>query len=444
MKRVLIITYYWPPSGGSGVQRWLKFAKYLPSFGWQPVIYTPSNPQSPATDMSLEKEVPAEAIVIKRAISEPYTFYKRFFSGKSDNKGGGTVVNPINQSGKKSLLQKISLWVRANMFIPDPKRSWIAPSVKYLLGYLEENRVDAIVSTGPPHSMHLIAKELHRKTGIRWVADFRDPWTRIFYFKHLPTTSWAKKRHEKLELAVVSEADAVVSVTNQMTQEFATLLNSGVENSRLYTVCNGYDEDDFVSVEVNPDRHFTLLHTGLFSADGNPVRLWKVLAGISSENKDFAEDLRIRLVGKVDREVISSIVESGLSHNLENLGYLPHSDIPGLQKGCWGLLLPLRDEPESKGILTGKFFEYLASERPIVAFGPEDGEVAKVLGETSSGVIFDWNEEEKLKSHVIRLYEDYRSSNWIRNIDKGAISKYSRRELTGEMVEILEKTDKAI
>lgn len=438
MKKVLIITYYWPPSGGSGVQRWLKFAKYLPQYGWQPVIYTPSNPENPATDNSLEKEIPAEAIVIKRPISEPYQAYKKLF-GKGGDKGGSAVVNPINQSGKKSFIQRVSLWVRANLFIPDPRTSWVRPSVSYLVKYLEDNPVDAIVSTGPPHSMHLIARGLHRQTGIRWVADFRDPWTEIFYFKHLPMTAWAKRRHKKLEKSVVAEADAVVSVTKQMTADFAALLG-GTQESKLHTICNGYDETDFISeTPVTPEERFTLTHTGLFSADGNPSNLWGVLGRLCREDRDFGKSLKLRLIGKVDREVLEAIQANGLTPNLENMGYLPHSQIPSYQQSGWALLLPLRNEPESKAILTGKFFEYLAAGRPIVAFGPKDGEMAKVLKETHSGEIFEWDETEALKKYIEDLYQVYKMGMWTTDADRSTISRYSRRSLTGEMVEVLKK-----
>lgn len=439
MKKVLIITYYWPPSGGSGVQRWLKFAKYLPQYGWQPVIYTPTNPETPAIDTSLEKEVPAEAIVIKRPISEPYQVYKKFFGKGGGNNGGAAVVNPINQSGKKSFLQRVTLWVRANLFIPDPRVSWVRPSVSYLTKYLEENPVDAIVSTGPPHSMHLIARELHRRTGIRWVADFRDPWTEIFYFKHLPMTSWAKRRHKKLERSVVLEADAVVSVTKQMTADFSALLNGG-QTGKLHTICNGYDEADFVTSDpIAPEESFTLTHTGLFSADGNPINLWRVLGEMCSEDSFFKNHLKLRLIGKVDAEVLEAIKANGLGENLENMGYLPHSQIPGYQQSGWALLLPLRDEPESKAILTGKFFEYLAAGRPIVAFGPQDGEMAKVLKETQSGEIFEWDESAALKRHIRNLYDIYKTGIWTTDADRTSISKYSRRHLTAQMVEVLKK-----
>ena len=222
MKRALIISYYWPPTGGSGVQRWVKFAKYLPQEGWQPVIYTPENPEAITTDTSLEAEIPAEAEIIKRKIFEPYEFYRMLTGGRSrkktskaeTGKGGQDEVNPIN-SQKKSLGKRISLWIRGNCFIPDPRCMWIGPSVRFLKKYLKEHPVDIIISTGPPHSMHLIARRLSLATGTPWIADFRDPWTKMFYFKHLHLGKTARRKHEKLEKKVLDDATVVVAVRSE-------------------------------------------------------------------------------------------------------------------------------------------------------------------------------------------------------------------------------------
>ena len=181
MKRVLVITYYWPPVGGSGVQRWVKFAKYLPTEGWQPVIYTPKNPDLASIDESLLEDIPAEAEILKKNICEPYSIYRKLTGSKGQIK---VEANPGN-GGKGSFMKKISLWIRGNFFMPDPRCLWIRPSVRFLKKYLKEHPVDVIVSTGPPQSMHLIARKVSLATGIPWVADFRDPWTKIFYFKHL-------------------------------------------------------------------------------------------------------------------------------------------------------------------------------------------------------------------------------------------------------------------
>ena len=285
MKRVLVISYYWPPSGGSGVQRWVKFAKYLPAEDWQPVIYTPENPELTSTDKTLADEIPPEAEVIRTRITEPYGIYRALTGKKGEEKGKQEEVNPIS-GGKKSVLQKISLFIRGNFFIPDPRCMWIRPSVRFLTKYLKEHPVDIIVSTGPPHSMHLIAMKVAEKTGLPWIADFRDPWTRMFYFKHLPLTSWARRRHAGLEKKVLDSASAIVTVTGPLKKEFESMTPTPV-----HCITNGYDESDFDQI-IEPDGFFNITHTGLFAGDGNPAALWKVLADKCRTDSQFRELLR--------------------------------------------------------------------------------------------------------------------------------------------------------
>ena len=277
MKRVLVITYYWPPSGGSGVQRWVKFAKYLPQEGWQPVIYTPENPEYTAIDHTLEAEIPHEAEIVRRPITEPYDIYRKLMG-----KGASTDMKTLTagaskgevteiSSGKKTFKQRLSLWIRGNLFVPDPRVGWVRPSVRFLKKYLAEQPVDVIVTTGPPHSMHLIGQRLHKELGIPWIPDFRDPWTRMYYLKHLPMTRRTWRRLRAMEQSVLDECSTVLAVTPLVQEEFQAQTKTPVA-----MITNGYDGGDF-DQPVEPDGLFNIVHTGLFAADGNPLNLWKAL-----------------------------------------------------------------------------------------------------------------------------------------------------------------------
>lgn len=439
-KRVLIITYYWPPTAGSGVQRWLKMSKYLPQHGWQPVIYTPENPEAGMTDESLLRDIAPEVEVIKRPILEPYAVFNALTGNKGKNSGkasaGSGAVNPINAVGHKSPLMRLSLWLRANVFVPDPRFLWIRPSVRFLKQYLREHPVDAIVSTGPPHSMHLIARALHRSMGIPWTADFRDPWTRIFYFKHLPLTRRSRKRYAAMELSVLREADHVVAVTDNMVRDFLEELGPGQQDKgKFHVIENGYDEADFTGITAAElPAGFNLVHTGLFSAEGNPRRLWKVLAELSRDLPGFGRDLHLTFAGKTDPEILAAVREAGLGDRLTDRGYIPHHEANRLQKAADLLLLPLREEPEAAGILTGKYFEYLAAGRPIAAFGPHGSVLEHSLAETRTGEIFDWDEEAPLKAWITAQFT--RTSTF--DPDTAAISAYTRRCLAGRYTEILQ------
>jgi len=425
MKRVLIITYYWPPSGGSGVQRWVKFSKYLPSQGWQPVIYTPENPDMPSIDQSLYSDIPEEAEIIKRPITEIYSIYRRI----SGNKGGGEV-NPIN-SQKKTLKQKLMLAIRGNLFIPDPRISWLRPSVRFLKKYLREHPVDVIVSTGPPHSMHLIAREVSKATGIPWVADFRDPWTRMFYFKHLALSDWARKKHEKLEKMVLDDASAVVAVSPLVQEEFKTMTGNRIE-----LVTNGYDPEDFGQI-VEPDGYFNIVHTGLFASDGNPETLWKVLSDLCREDARFADQLRIRLVGKNDTKILDSIHAAGLERNLVDLGYRDHTVAVREQMGSTMLILPLRKEPEYRATLPGKLFEYLGSQRPVLGIGQTDGAMARILADTGAGETFEWDDEAGIRTYVLKRWEKFLAGD-DDSVPDNNIEQYSRKATARKMAALLE------
>ena len=432
MKRVLIITYYWPPSGGSGVQRWLKFVKYLREFGYEPVVYTPENPEFMAIDKTLEAEIPQGVEVVKRDIIEPYSIYK-ILTGKR-----GKTLKPgfINTGGSGAkavpLKEKLSLFIRSNLFIPDPKCLWIGPSARFLKKYLKENPVEAIVSTGPPHSMHLIAKRVSKATGIPWVADFRDPWTKMYTFKYMGYSAAVVAIHKILEKSVVKSADAIVTVTETIGRELRELSNCGV-----HIVTNGFDNADFLSETVPLDENFTITYTGLFVRTQNPAELWKVLAERVSNNKVFAKDLKIRLIGHTDSAILEDIERNGLGENLEQLNYLPHTEVIKWQRSAQILLLSGGMEPESKGILTGKFFEYLAARRLILGFGPKGGDMDIALSECEAGEMFDYNNKAAIAKWIDSRYEEYRGTG-IPPVS-GKIEKYSRRELTRAMAAVLDE-----
>ena len=435
MKRVLIISYYWPPTGGSGVQRWVKFAKYLPEEGWQPVIYTPENPEQLAKDTSLEAEVPEETEVIKTHIIEPYELYKKVLR-KSGHSKEAVEVNPVNAQ-HKSLPQKAAMWVRGNLFRPDPRCLWIRPSVRFLKKYLAEHPVDLIVSTGPPQSMHLIGLRLARETGLPWIADFRDPWTRIFYFKHLQMTKATERWHEKMEKKVLDEASAVVAVSPLVQQEFQAMTDTPVE-----LITNGFDECDFEGSECTeayggPEKNFTITHTGLFAADGNPTVLWDVLSEKCAKDEQFRKLLKIKLIGKNDEQIIKALEDRGLKDMLEDMGYQPHSAAVQEQRTASVLILPLRKEPEYKAVLPGKLFEYLASFRPVLGIGQTDGAMAMILNETKTGKVIDWEDKEGISEYIEKCWKMHLEG---RLTTEGAdLSHFTRRSITRRMVQLFER-----
>ncbi len=430
MKRVLIITYYWPPAGGSGVQRWLKFVKYLREFGYEPVVYTPLNPEFMAVDKTLLSEIPAGVEVIKREITEPYSIYKLFTGKKRSGVKPGFIKS---SNGKSKISERLSLFIRSNLFIPDPKMLWISPSARFLIKYLKESSVDAIVSTGPPHSMHLIAKRVSKATGIPWLADFRDPWTKMYNFKYLGCTKPVLSLHKKMERGVIKSADAVVTVTNTIAAELQELN----PKRRVEVITNGYDSADFKEMDVMPEEKFTITYTGLFVSTQNPTVLWKTLGErVGAGKTGLAESLQIRLIGHIDSSIMEDIAKYGLEPYLVKMDYMPHNEVIEKQRAATVLLLASGREPESAGIMTGKFFEYLAAGRPILGFGPKGGDMDIALEESRAGEMFDYEDYPGVAKWVDAQYALYTIGG--APVMEGDILKYSRRELTKKMAAVLD------
>ncbi len=432
MKKVLIITYYWPPSGGAGVQRWLKFVKYLREFGWEPIVYTPENPEAPAIDPSLEKDIPANLTVLKTKIWEPYNLYKSFIGQKKDAKINAGF---LAEKKKPGLAEKISVWIRGNWFIPDARKFWINPSVEFLSGYLEKNPVDVIVSTGPPHSMHLIALELKKKLSIPWLADFRDPWTNIDFYKDLMLTRSSDEKHKRLEKEVLEKADAVVAVGWHMAEDLKKISGRKIE-----VITNGYDEDDFLNKENRLDKNFSISHIGAMNADRNPKMLWKALSELLAEIPELKNDLRLNFIGKTDYSVMNELEQNNLTSLLTKTDYLPHGKITERMQSSHVLLLALNDTPNTLGVISGKLFEYIAAKRPVLAIGKEGGDAARIIKETGAGIVCDFQDKEKMKNEIKRLYESFKQNKLTVETSSGNI--YSRKKLTEKLAAVLNRIAK--
>ncbi len=432
----MIITYYWPPSGGAGVQRWLKFVKYLRQFGWEPIVYTALNAEYPILDESFEKDVPKGITILRQPIWEPYHLYKKLIGQKKEVR---VVSGFLREKGSRNWAHSLSVWLRGNVFIPDARRFWISPSIRYLTNWLKSNPVDAVVSTGPPHSMHVIAKGVKKRTGLPWLADFRDPWTNIDFAGDLKMSSFAKRRNEFLEASVLKQADLITVVSDLMQEEFRTKTSKPVE-----VITNGFDPDDFeVPIELlRNDGKFSIVHTGSLNDRRNQPTLWKALAELRTELPGFSEKLCIRLIGKNDLSVRKSIEEAGLSDLTEWIDYIPHVQIIAEQKSAAVLLLAINNygEAESKffspkATLTGKLFEYLASARPILMVGPTDAQAASVIKNCAAGEVVGFNDSIAMKQSLIKLFNSFQAKTSVNSMN--SIESFSRISLTKNLVKCL-------
>lgn len=423
-KKLLIITYYWPPAGGPGVQRWLKFVKYLPEFDVQPIVYVPENPTYPILDQQLESEVSDKAIILKKSIFEPYQLASFLSKNKTKKISSGIIPN----QKKQSLLEKLMLWVRGNLFIPDARVFWVQPSVSFLEKYIQENEIDTIITSGPPHSLHLIGLELKQKLNLTWLADFRDPWTTIGYHKSLRLSHFAAKKHKQLESQVLNSADTIIVTSKTTKAEFQVLTTKPIE-----VITNGFDIEKVDKQTL--DTKFSLAHIGSFLSERNPQILWESLVELCHELPDFKTHLEIKLIGAVSQEVLETIAQFGLHSYLNNLGYVSHAEAVAHQRKSQVLLLIEIDSQDTKSILPGKLFEYLVSERPIVAIGPMGSDFAEIITNTNTGVFFEYSEKAKLKQTIQEYYTQFLQG----NLQSHAIGlqQYSRKNLTQQLVELL-------
>lgn len=423
-KKLLIITYYFPPAGGPGVQRWLKFVKYLPEFGVQPIVYVPENPTYPIIDEGLVGEISDKVIVLKNKIWEPYQLASIFSKNKTKKISSGIFP----QKKKQTFLDKTFLWVRGNLFIPDARVFWVKPSVSYLEKYIKENNIDTIVTSGPPHSLHLIGLELKEKLGVKWFADFRDPWTTIGYHKALRLSAYADKKHKKLESKVLNTADTIIVTSRTTKTEFEAITNKPIS-----VITNGYDVENVEKQTL--DTKFTLAHIGSFLSDRNPPFLWECLVELLNEIPDFKTHLEIKLIGAVSQEVLDAISQFKLNDYLNLLGYVSHHEAIAHQKKSQVLLLIEINSEDTKSIIPGKLFEYMVSNRPIIAIGPQGSDFADIIKETNTGVFFDYSEKAKLKSVILDFYNQFLEGKLQSNAV--GLQQYSRKNLTKQLAQLI-------
>ena len=423
MKKVLIITYYWPPAGGPGVQRWLKFVKYLPDFDIEPVVYIPENPNYPMLDVSLEKEIPKSIKIYSHKIAEPYALAK-FLSPKKTKRISSGVIQTQNQS----LLEKAMLWVRGNFYIPDARKNWVAPSIDYLSDIIEKENLKTIITTGPPHSVHLIGDGLKRKFDLQWLADFRDPWTSIGYHKKLKLKRASQEKHRELERRVLNNADKIIVTSETTRVEFQDLTTKPIE-----VITNGHDSN--YRGGANLDDHFTITHIGSLLTGRNPKNLWKVLSEIARENAVFRADLQLEFLGVVSQDVMDSLHRYELEPYIKLKGYVSHAAAVRKQRSSQVLLLIEIDSQETKGIIPGKLFEYMAARRPILAVGPENWEAGQLVTTTDSGKVFDYGDHSELKNVILEWHKTFRKGRL--SISPKNIESYSRRSLTEQLAKLL-------
>ncbi len=432
MKKVLIITYYWPPAGGPGVQRVLKLVKYLPQFGWQPVVLTVKNGDYPALDESLEAEVPTEVKVSKISIWEPHHLYRKIMGIKESEP---IPIAVLTQQQNKSFKSKIMHWLRGNIFIPDARISWYFSLVREAERIIKTEDIQAVLVSSPPHSLQLAGLKLKKKFSLPLIADFRDPWTDIYYYKDLKRLKLTRMIDAYLEKKVLRRADRVLTVSPALKR----LLESKTPIAKCSVIYNGFDETDFKKALPREQISYTIGYVGNFSANQNCPVLWRVLKKILELNSAFRESFCLEFTGKIHSDIVRSIKENGLKSFTQFNDYKPHSEaIEDMQKASV-LLFVIPDTENNEGILSGKLFDYLASGTPLLSVGPPEGDAAHILSDSEAGAIYGFKDKEGLENRVRQLFSAWQENRLNEFMpERSKIKKYERREMAGQTARLLD------
>lgn len=430
MKKVLIITYYWPPSGGAGVQRILKFVKYLPMFGVDPVVLTvkPEKATYPVRDETLIKDIDDKLEVHYTSSFEILSFYDKI-PGRREVPFAGFA----NESDS-GLIKKIMRFIRGNLFLPDARKGWNKYAIKKASELIQKYNIDTVITSSPPHSTQLIGLDLKKKFNIKWIADLRDPWTDIYYYDRMLPSRWARAYDLKLEKEVLQNADKLLVVSKNIKNLFGSKIRDELDKIQL--IPNGYDSEEFSLLKKNkPNEIPVISYIGTMASNYNIDALLEAIKQINKEELK----LKFNIIGKVSDNVDDRIrLELGEAY--KNLGYVSHEKALQYLGNTDLLLLVIPESKNDKGILTGKLFEYLGVRKPIIGIGPEDGDAAEIINECYAGRMFGRKKTEELMNYLNDCLLKMANEQEILK-DSEVYKKYSRKSLTAQLSEIIFEKD---
>lgn len=422
MKKVLIITYYFPPAGGAGVQRWLKFVKYLPQYGCEPIVLTVDGNYAsyPQKDASLAADIPSGLKVVRTKTREILSTYKKLSPQKQIPYGG------FANEQDPGLFQKIARFIRGNFFLPDPRKAWNRFALPAAVSLIENENIGTVITTGPPHSTHLVGLKLKKLyPSLKWIADLRDPWTDIYYNEVLYQSRLAKRMNLAMERKVLNSADVLVTVSEGVKRNFCS--HAPVEH-KFHVIPNGYDAPDFADVPVDAGRgnpRMVISYIGTLSPLYETETFVSALKNLSPE---IISKISLRMIGDVNPEVAAAF--SKTSVEIEYLSYQQHSSAVRYMRDS-DLLLLLLPKTSGEGVLTGKFFEYLAARRPIILVQPVKSEVGEIINTLGAGKVFDSGQSDELAKYIEASCKVKPSVNVI------GVERFSREKLTEKLAEMI-------
>jgi len=428
LKKVLFIVYHFPPAAGAATQRILKFLKYLPKFGWEGSVLTVDEVDYPDLDYSLIEKIPAGTKVYRTKFWTPFGIYRKLTGRQPKEK----IPIAFIKHDHKSLAEKISVFLRLNLFLPDAKVGWIPYAVKEGLKLIREQKIDAIISSGPPHTCHIIARNIKRKIEVKWIADFRDPWTDIDYYSGMKRTKLAEWCDSRMEKSVLKEADSIISASDG----YLNILKSKGVINHYEVITNGFDPDDFIDIPKIQTDKFIITYTGNMPITRNPEMLWQALDDLIEQNSDFNQKFEFRFAGVMDEEIRSEIKGRKFFSNFKDYGYVSHSKAIELVFNSHLLIMIVNKVETSNEILPGKIFEYIATGNQIMVIGPEEGEASKLIKQVGQGEAFNYHKKDEMKNYLINKFEAFKDGK-LEKLFSDSCSQYTREKLTEKLSKVL-------
>ena len=412
--KILIITYYWPPSGGSGVQRWLSFSNSLVNMGYDVTVLTAEFPDYPLIDMSLKSKIDPLIKILKVPVFEPAKFFK------------SKKTNSDNIEGK-GILNYLKLFIRSNFFFPDSRMFWINDVVNTASSFINKNNINCVVTTSPPFSLNIIGFKLKLRNDIKWISDHRDPWSDFFQFKNMPMFNYVKNKHTKWEERCLRLADSVIVTSPSLKKTYSKI------NNNTHLITNGFNDIE----DTYANENFGIIYSGVMKSSQNPKMLWKVLYEISKVNKSFSKDFSLKLIGSFDKSIHQNKHLKKLKENVVFEDYMSKDTLAeNLSIGKVFILCDV-DQLDGGNLIPGKFFHYLSYKIPIVAFSSIKSDTYNIVKETKSGNVFEFSNEIDLKNHILELYSNFKNGNYL--LSSSDIEKYKYSNLSSELRDIINK-----
>lgn len=427
-KNILFVVYNFPPAAGAATQRIIKFLKYLNKFGNQTFVLTVDKVDYPDLDYSLIEKIPSETKIFRTKYWTPFGIYRKITGRKPDEK----IPVAFIKDDHKSFAERISVFVRLNLFLPDAKIGWIPFAVKKGLQIIKENKIDVVISSGPPHTTHLIALLIKKFTGVKWITDFRDPWTDIDYYSGMKRTRLAEKIDSYLEKLVLKNADHITAAS----EGYLKIIKSKNVQNNYSVLTNGFDPDDFKNIELISQQKFIITYTGNMPSTRNPEKFWDALEELVEENSNFRENFEFHFAGVMDDEIKNNITQKMFFKNFINHGYLSHCDVLSLVFNSHLLLMIVNRVATSNEILPGKIFEYIASGNFVLVIGPENGESAKLINYVKQGTAIDYDRKDEMKKLIIQLFNQWKSNDLKKIISPESL-EFTREKLTQKLLQTI-------